>query len=129
LNDALLDLGSEISPLIRSAIYSDLSIAYAQDETEADFETKARDCVELAHMTMPVLPELDPFYQCIRMGSSELDQFEGKTYLCLAEHASNGDYAKKAYNAFERSLSKDCMNRGYLGQTLIFKAEASIGLV
>ena len=49
LNDALSKLNSESSSLIRSAIYSDLSNAYAQ---EGD-EDEARKYVELAHMVMP----------------------------------------------------------------------------
>ena len=106
LNDALSVESGDISPLVRSAIYSDLSIAYAQDKTLDNYETEAQKFAELAHMTMPEYPELDPLYPCVQMGRSELYQFEGKMYLYLDEHSPNSGYAKLARNAFEKATSK-----------------------
>ena len=60
--------------LSRSTIYSGLSIAYAQDHTQDDFESNARGYAELAHMTMPDFPELDPFYPCFDMGQVVLTE-------------------------------------------------------
>ncbi len=128
LSDTLSDLGSEISPLIRSTIYSALSIAYAQDETQEDYETKAQEFAGLAHMTMPDYPELDPFYRCFDMGRSELDQWTGRMYLALAGKLSNDLYAEDAFEAFKKANSKQNMTARWSSQTLIHKADAARAL-
>jgi hypothetical protein len=128
LNDALYSLNSETALLSRSAIYMDLSVAYAQDHTQDDFESNARKYAELARVNMPEYPELDPLYPCIQYGLSELDQLEGKAYLYLAEHLPGSDYAQLAHDAFEKSISKQAMNRAYLGQALIHRADAARAL-
>jgi transcriptional regulator with XRE-family HTH domain len=119
-NDALASIGSD-APLNRSSIYSNLSIAHAQHGDEA----KARDYIELAWATMPQSPEQAPFYQCVRLGTSELEQFEGRTYLILAEHFPHHGYAQKAYSAFEKSTSKKAINRTSLGVAMIRRADAA----
>ena len=119
LNDALSVLNNE-SPLVKSGIYSNLSIAHAQ---EGD-ETEALKYAGMAISVMPTHSELDPFYQCIQFGPSELDQLEGKTYLCLAGHFPNSCYAELAYYTFEKSTSNP-MNQGYLSGSLIKKADAA----
>jgi transcriptional regulator with XRE-family HTH domain len=126
-NNALTHTGDD-ALLSRSGIYSLLSISYAQDNTQANYETKAREYAESAHMAMPTHPELDPFYQCIQFGQAELDQQEGKMYLHLAESSPNSDYAQRAYDAFEQSTSKQAMNQGYLSGSLIKKADAARAL-
>ena len=114
--------------LSRSTIYSGLSIAYAQDHTQDDFESNARGYAELAHMTMPDFPELDPFYPCFDMGHSELDQWTGRMYLALAGNFPKGGYAQDAYNAFENAASKHTMTGRWLSQTLIHQADAARAL-
>ena len=127
LEQALSCIGDN-ALLSRSGIYIDLSIAHAQDKNEnnaRENEKKARDYAELARMTMPEYPELDPLYPCIQYGHSELNQLEGKMYLHLAERFPHSDYAKKACDAFEQSMSKQAMNKAYIGQALIHKADAA----
>jgi len=129
LNDALSNL--EDNALLSSAIYSDLSIAHAQDKDEANAEeneTNALKYAVMARQAMPTYPNLDPFRQYIRIGSSELDQFEGKTYLYLAERFPGKGYAKLAYDAFERSVSKLAVTKSKLGQAYIRKADAARAL-
>jgi transcriptional regulator with XRE-family HTH domain len=127
LTDALIGLDTDAS-LLKSAIYSDLSIAHAQDTTQEKYEAKARDYAELAHLTIPSHPELDPLYQCINLGQSELDQAEGKMYLYLAAQFPTSDYARKAYDTFAASADKKALNRGYSGALLIKKADAARAL-
>jgi DNA-binding XRE family transcriptional regulator len=122
-NTALSGLDND-SLLIKSALYIDLSVACAQDTTQENHETKAREYAELAHIAMPSYPELDPFYEGIRMGKSELEQAEGKMYLYLAEHFPNSDYAKLAHDAFNKATSKKSMSLGYRAQALTRKADS-----
>jgi hypothetical protein len=127
-NEALKVLGGD-ALLNRSSLYSGLSIAYAQikDKTNAkENERLALHYAKLARDTMPTYPELDPFYQYIRMGTAELDQFLGRAYLFLAELFPRSNYGKLAYKLFSDSLEKQAMAVGYRGQALIRKADAAI---
>ena len=127
LNDALTTIGNE-SSLIRSAIYSDLSIAHAQDKDERNVKENEKlscDYMEMARLTIPAYPELDPLHPCIGMGSSELDQFDGKALLCLAERTNNRRYAQTAYDMLKGAINKQATNNGYLGQAYIRKADAA----
>src|SRR5436305_5816209 len=121
LSDTLSGLNSDTSQLTRSAMYSNLSIAHAQVGDEA----KARDYIEMAHVSMPTHPKLDPFYPCIRWNHSELEAREGKVYLYLAEHFPDSSYAEKAYEAFKQSTNKQAISKSILGATLIDKADAA----
>ena len=114
--------------LSRSAIYIDLSVAYAQDKDESNAkenESNARMYAELARMTMPDYPELDSLYPYIHYGLSELDQIEGMSLLYSAERTCNRRYAQLAYDIFEKSISKQAMNQAYLGQAYIRRADAA----
>jgi hypothetical protein len=127
LNDALTHLGGGAS-VVRSLIYSNLSLAYAQDNTQDDHETKAREYAELAHMTMPAHPELDPLYQSfLRWDHSVLDSLEGKAYLHLAGHFPDSDYAQKAYTVIDVPTSNPT-HSGVRGGALIKKADAARAL-
>ena len=127
-NKALKGLGSN-ALLNRSSLYSLLSIAHAQieDETNAKENAKlARNYAQLARDTMPTYPEFDPFYQYIRMGKAEFDQFEGRMNLLLAGHFPNDNYGETAYGLFNNALEKEAMSSGQRGKTLIRKAHACI---
>jgi transcriptional regulator with XRE-family HTH domain len=129
-NDALSYLGSD-ALLNKSKIYIYLAIAYAQvkDETNAKKNEKlAQDYAKLARDTLPEHPELDPLYQCIDLGPSELDQLEGRMYLALAEKLSNTQHARNAYDVFEKATSKQNIANRWLAQTLILKADAARSL-
>ena len=126
LNDALKDLGSSAS-VVRSTIYSDLSIAHAQDKDERNAkenEKLSRDYMEMARSAWPDNPELDPLFRCILHNLSELDQFDGKALLCLAERIPNSKYARQAYDLFEKSASQTA-SKGYLVQAIIRQADAA----
>ena len=127
LHDALSYLGSGPS-VMRSSIYSNLSLAYAQDDTQDDFEKKTRDYVELAHSAMPAHPELDPLYQSfLRWDHSVLKSLEGKASLYLARHFPNSDYAQKAYAVLDVPASSGT-REGVRGGALIKKADAACAL-
>ncbi len=123
LNNALAHLGSD-ALLSRSAICTDLSIAYAQQGDEIG----AMKHAEMARNAMSQASELDPLRQCIMRGPAELDQLVGKVCLYLAEYFPDSDYAQLAYNAFDESMSKQAMNQALLGQTYIRKADAARAL-
>jgi hypothetical protein len=110
--------------LIKSAICSNLSIAYAQKGDEIE----AMKYAELAHSAMPTYPELDPFSQCIRFNHSALDTGEGIAYLYLAEHSPKSDYAQKAYDAFDEATNKQAVGPDDLCSSLIRKADAARAL-
>ena len=117
LNDALSNVDG--NPLIAIQIYSDLSIAHAQNHDEK----KALDCIELTYSTMPSNPALDNRLYAI--GHAELDQFVGKAYLYLAEHLSNRSYALQARDLYEKAASQALSNGyGYLIQAIIRQADA-----
>jgi hypothetical protein len=131
LNNVLSKLNNESSVFIRRAIYSDLSIAHAQIEDETNVkenEEMSREYAEMARLTIPTYPELDPLYKYVRVGSSELDQFEGKSCLYLAERTHNRRYAQLAHDAFDKSISKHPNGKGYLVQAYIRRADAARAL-
>lgn len=127
-NDALSLLGSDAS-LDKSRLYIDMAIAHAQQEDERERlanQKLARDYIEQAHMLIPSNPELDPFFsRYIRMGHSELVQFEGKVYLKLAKHFPNEKYGQWAYDALEKSIQGKPINTPSRCQALIRKADAA----
>jgi hypothetical protein len=114
--------------LSKAHISISLAMAHAQDKDETkakENETKARDYIEMARLAMPKHPELDAFFPHIGLGHSELDQFEGLVYLYLAERFPKSGYARQAYDAFDKSTSKQAKNHAYLSQALIRKADAA----
>ena len=117
-NSALSILGND-SPLVKSALFIDSSLAYAQDNTQENYETNARDYAEKAHIAIPTCPELEPFYECVRMGQSELEQVEGKMLLNLSKRLPNSNYALLAYDAFNKATSKQSISLAYRVQALI----------
>ena len=123
LNNALTHLGSD-ALLSRSAICTDLSIAYAQQGDEIG----AMKYAEMARNVMPKVSELDPLRQCIMRGPAELDKLVGKVCLYLAEYFPDSDYAQSAHDAFDKSISKQAMNQALLGQAYIMKADAARAL-
>jgi tetratricopeptide (TPR) repeat protein len=122
LNKALKNVANiDGNPLIATKIYIDLSISHAQKGDE----TNALVFAEMARSTMPEYPVLDPLYESIGFGLSELDQYEGKTYLYLAEHLNSRSYAEKARTLFDKSTDQQAVSKGYQIQGLIRKADAS----
>jgi hypothetical protein len=126
LNSALPQI-EYTSSLNKSSIYMELFKACALDEKDTDKEaTKARKYLELAHMAMPDIPELDPLYPCISIGPSELNMYEGNMYLILAKRfPSEKEYAKKAYESLEKSTNQEALNTGYQCKALMHQAEAA----
>ena len=126
LNKALPHINN-VSPLNQAAIYMELFRACVLDKKDADENAKkARDYVELAHMAMPEDPESDPLYQCIRVGQSELDKYEGKMYLVLAKRfPANKEYGQKAFDTLVKSTTKEAMDTGHRCDALIHQAEAA----
>jgi DNA-binding XRE family transcriptional regulator len=124
LSDALIGLNSDVSPVNRSTTYIELAVAYAQD----DNETEAEKYVALARMAMPTHPELDPFFRWIRIGQPELDEKEGRIHLCLAGQTYSRNHAQLAFDAFEKSISKQTRSQGNRGRALTRKAEAACAL-
>ncbi len=123
-NEMLPGCNSDMSQLTKSAIYSNLSIAHAQNGNEH----QARDYMEMAHTAMPSHPELDFSYRYIQFNASSLDHYEGIVYLHLTEHFPNGNYAQQAYYALEKSISKHPLNQSTLGRALIKRADAARAL-
>ncbi len=110
--------------LSRSAIYSNLSIAYAQEGDEVE----AMKYAEMARSAMPTYPELDLFSQYIRFNHSGLDLLEGIAFLYLAGHAPKSDYAQKAHDAFDEAASKQAVGPDDRCSSLIRRADAARAL-
>jgi len=104
---------------VKSQIFIGLAIAYAQ----AGEEGEALKMMQLARVAMPAqaLRERD---EC----PAELDQFEGKVYLYLAERFPDGGYAKRAIDAFERCIGKETVSEGDQGQAALGRALAACAL-
>ena len=119
--DTALSILKNESLLIMSKIYSNLSIAYAQKGNEIE----AMKYAVMARSAMPEHPELDPSYQYSRGGHAELDQYEGRTRLFLADSLSSRNYAREAYEAFDESTNKQAVSRGMQAQAYIRKADAA----
>lgn len=119
LSDALKSVSHvDGNPLTATLIYSDLSIAHAQNRDECS----ALHCIEASYSVMPGNPTLDN--RLYRIGPAEVDQAVGKTYLELAEYLPDR-YAQKAYDALEQSTNKQARSIDYLVQALIRKADAA----
>ena len=104
-----------------SILYMGLSGAYAQEGNEI----KAREYAEMARLTMPDYPELNPFYRLIDIGSLELSLLEARTYLTLHEHFPQGDYSQKARDAFEQAANKQAISNRTQSEALICQADAA----
>lgn len=101
-----------------------LSIAYAQ---EGD-ESKALGMIEQAKQAMPKHPELDPFYQVIDIGQSELEESEGRIYSYLAQKLPGSGYAQRAYETYDLSTGKQAVSARSQSRILIYKAAAALAL-
>jgi len=108
LLEQALSLNAE-SALIKSAIYSNLSLAYSQDKNLDGYERKAKDFIEQAHMLMPDYPALDSLHQCIQWDNSSLNAVEGKMYSHLVESLPDSNYAQMAIYACEKSINEQSM--------------------
>jgi transcriptional regulator with XRE-family HTH domain len=106
----------------KSALYSNLAIAYGQ---EGD-ESKARNYAEQARNAMSKYIKTDPF-RCI-LGSSALYRDEGRLFLALAKRFPDGSFAQRAYDTFSQSLGNNPTSERSLSQILIHKADAAIGI-
>ncbi len=124
---ALSGLGSDAT-LNRANSFIGLSLAYAQDPTQENYETRARDYAEQARESMPPLPEQDPFHRCIDLGHSELDELEGQMYLHLAEYTSNRSYAEAARDLLEKSMNKQAWKPSYRIGKLVKRADVARAL-
>ena len=124
LGDALRGLNSDVSPLNKSRTYIQLALAYAQDGNEIE----AQKYIELANMTIPLLPELDPFSRLIGIRQSELDEMEGRVRLYLTEYTNDRNHAQLALDAFEKSLYRQVWSQGNRGRVLTSKADVARAL-
>lgn len=116
------------SELLRSSIYSDLSMSYAQWSTEKGFESEALKYSALAYNTFPTLPTLDPYYSQIAMSESELRHFDGWMHLHLSKSIPNSKHAQIAYDTFNEASSKKTMNLHYSCNLLIKNADVASSL-
>ena len=110
--------------LNRARLSMGLASAYALDGDG----NRVIELTKQARAIMPKRPELDPFYQLVDFGLSDLDRVEGRAYLYLAGQISNKDYADKAYKAFLQGASKRATSNRSWSQTLIHLADASLFL-
>jgi transcriptional regulator with XRE-family HTH domain/tetratricopeptide (TPR) repeat protein len=107
--------------LVRSAIYSDLSIAYAQEGDEIE----AMKYVELAYSAMPDYPELDPIYRCAQWNHQALNVLVGNASLHLAEKLHNDEYAQQANKAYEQAAILQTANPSVKCMMFIRQADAA----
>jgi hypothetical protein len=128
LNKALSGMNSDSSPLVRSAIYSNLSIAHAQNKNknkEAENERLSLDYAEQAKIAIPEHPELDRMFQYILWDLQVLESLAGKSFLHLAEHFPNSQYAQMAYDVLEASTGKQAVDQERMSGSLVDKADAA----
>jgi tetratricopeptide (TPR) repeat protein len=121
--EALQALGSEMS-LLRS----DISIGLADTYAKMGEEQKALEAIALAQTHFPVHPEQDPRVRYADCRWAELYQWEGKTYLDLAQHYPERGYYKQAHEAFTRSAAWQPVGDLSTSETLLNHAEAARGL-
>jgi transcriptional regulator with XRE-family HTH domain len=107
---------------------ADLSIGLAKAYAIAGQEEEAIKMIGQARQSMPEGPELDPLYQVIGTGQSELDQQEGRIYLELDRLFPGQGYAQQAYNTFDRSMSKQVTSDRARSNLLIQKADAACAI-
>jgi tetratricopeptide (TPR) repeat protein len=86
----------ELSPLLRSRLYSLLAVASAQQQREQE----ALDYLSLAQKTYPDKPEDDPSFLYAEFSPSSRIMEEGRTYLALAQHLSADQHAYQAREVF-----------------------------
>ncbi len=121
--EAIQALGSEIS-LLRSDIYIGLADVYAKMQDEQ----KALESITLAQNHFPQYPEQDSRFLYADCKWSELYQWEGKTYLDLAQHYPSSGYYKKAFAAFTHSAALQPVRDLSTSETMLNQAEAARGL-
>ena len=116
--EALSSLESTAS-CVRSQICIGLALAYA----EVGEGGEALKNIEHAKELLPAEALRERDY-----GAAELDQFEGKVYLYLAEHFPDEGYAELASDAFERCIGRQAVSEDCRGKAALGKAQAACAL-
>lgn len=113
-------LGDEAS-LLKSDILMGLAEAYAQCKDEQ----QALRYISLAQTHFPAYPEHDPSYIYADCDLNVLYQWEGKTYLELAEHYSDRGYQQKAGSALMQSIGVQSISERSMNETVVYQADAA----
>ena len=89
---------NKISPLLRSRLYVELAVAYAQQNRRQE----ALQHLLLAQEFYPESPERDPSFVYAEFSPSSMILEEGLLHLGLTHHESNEHDAQRAWKTFER---------------------------
>jgi transcriptional regulator with XRE-family HTH domain len=130
LNKALKEMNSDSSPLVRSGIYSNLSIAHAQDKDKtkaAENERLSLDYIERAREVIRENHGSDPADQYIHWDLL-VESLAGRSFLHLAERSSSGKYAQMAYDILVSATSKQAMSQDDSVADLIDQVDAARAL-
>lgn len=87
---------SMISPLQRSRLYAELSIAYAQQNREDE----ALHYLSLAAQEYPEYPENDPSFLYAEFSPSSMALEKGRVHLALTHYHPDGYYPHQAWETF-----------------------------
>jgi transcriptional regulator with XRE-family HTH domain len=85
-----------ISPLQRSRLYAELSVAYAQQNREDE----AIQYLRLAEQEYPASPEADPSSLYADFCPFSMIREKGRVYLTLAEYHPDGRHSQQAWETF-----------------------------
>ena len=85
-----------ISPLQRSRLYAELSVACAQQNREDD----AIHYLNLAQQVYPAQPESDPGFLYAEFSPSSMILEKGRVHLALTQHQPDGCFPQQAWETF-----------------------------
>ena len=116
-----------ISPLQRSRLYAELSVACAQQNREGE----AMQFLSLAGQDYPAHPENDPSFLYAEFSPSSMILEKGRVHLALTEHQPNGQYPQQAWETFadiETDPSKLVISERIRYEIVNYQAETALAL-
>ncbi len=114
----------DISPLLRSRLYSELAVAHAQQQQEQ----KALEFLSLAKEAYPQKPEDDPSFLYADFSPSFRIMEEGRTYLELAREPSGDRHAQQAWEVFARTEHHPLEIPRIRAEIINYQAEVALAL-
>jgi tetratricopeptide (TPR) repeat protein len=116
-----------ISPLQRSRLYAELSVACAQQNREDD----AIQYLHLAQQEYPAHPENDPSFLYAEFSPSSMILEKGRVLLALTQHQPHGQYPQQAWETFagvETGQSKLIISERIRYEIVNYQAETALAL-
>jgi tetratricopeptide (TPR) repeat protein len=116
-----------ISPLQRTRLYAQLSVAYAQENKEDE----SMRYLFLAQQEYPQYPENDPGFLYAEFSPASMILELGRVHLALSQHQPDGKYPQQAWNTFagvDEGLSTLAISERIRCEIINYQAQTALAL-